>query len=220
MTKALFFILCLFSLMACKNEVSHQANEQNPEVVQANAQPVALPSSNKVKRDTIIPKTPRQSNIIIDQARPKSKINGVFPYDIDLKNIKGEVAKSSEIISDTDKPTVLLFWLTTCYPCRMELDAIKKVYKDWTSETDFNMVVISTDFQKNYQNFVDRVKEENWDWTTYHDTRREFRHVMPGGLNGLPQVFVIDSKGEIVYHKRRYYTGDEHKLYEAVKKAS
>ena len=124
---------------------------------------------------------------------------------------------SENILAENGKPTVLLFWLTTCYPCRMELSAIKKVYPQWKKEADFNFVVISTDFQKNYVNFVTRVEKEEWEWDTFHDTHREFRKVMPGALNGLPQTFVFDKNGEIAYHKRKYSTGDEHKLFDVVK---
>ena len=41
--------------------------------------------------------------------------------------------------------------------------------------------------------------------------------VMPAGLNGLPQVFVFDKDGTIVYHKRKYKPGDEDVLFEKVK---
>jgi peroxiredoxin len=46
---------------------------------------------------------------------------------------------------------------------------------------------------------------------------REFRNIMPGELNGLPQTFVIDADGKIVYHKRKWRPGDEDKIFEAVK---
>jgi peroxiredoxin len=40
---------------------------------------------------------------------------------------------------------------------------------------------------------------------------------MPGQLNGLPQTFIIDKDGNIVYHKRKYRSGDEDLLFEKVK---
>ena len=41
---------------------------------------------------------------------------------------------------------------------------------------------------------------------------------MPGELNGLPQLFVLNKKGEVIYHTRRYMPGDEDKLFEALQK--
>ena len=40
---------------------------------------------------------------------------------------------------------------------------------------------------------------------------------MPEGLDGLPQTFVLDQNGNIVYHKKKYRMGDENLLFEKVK---
>ena len=156
-------------------------------------------------------------NVIKSTARSTDKINKTFPYDIDLKDANGKVVNSSKLLKNDGKPTVLMFWLTTCYPCKIEMKAIKAKYDQWIGESDFNMVAISTDFMKNEEAFRKMAKENGWKWDVYHDFNREFRHVMPGALNGLPQTFIIDANGEIVYHKRKYSTGDEDILYAKVK---
>ena len=115
---------------------------------------------------------------------------------------------------------MLLFWLTTCVPCRYEMKAIAEKYEGWTTQADFNFYAISTDFQKNYEAFKSVVAKNEWGWETYHDTNREFRNIMPGQLNGLPQTFVLDKDGKIAYHKRKYRTGDEDKLFAEIQKLS
>ena len=95
--------------------------------------------------------------------------------------------------------------------------AIEKEFAGWKEQADFNLFAISTDFQKNFPRFEKMVQENNWPWPAYNDVNREFRKVLPGGLNGLPQTFVFDSEGNIAYHKRKYSSGDEHKLFEKVK---
>jgi len=166
------------------------------------------------------PASSGRMNYVVETARPKNEIKQTFPYDIDLKTADGTVVNSSEALRANGKPTVLLFWLTTCVPCRYEMKAIAEKYDQWQSEADFNLVAISTDFQKNYDAFVRRVKESGWKWKTYHDMNREFRLVMPGELNGLPQVFVLDKAGNIVFHKRKYRPGDEDVLFEKIKAAA
>ena len=94
---------------------------------------------------------------------------------------------------------------------------MKKKYAGWQEEADFNFYAISTDFQKNYEKFIAQNKKHQWPWEVYHDTNREFRLVMPGALNGLPQSFILDKNGEIVYHKRKYSSGDEDVLFAKVK---
>ncbi|MEM1123340.1 MAG: TlpA disulfide reductase family protein, partial [Bacteroidota bacterium] len=140
-----------------------------------------------------------------------------FPYNIDLKTAEGQVLNSSKVFKQNGKPSVVMFWLTTCYPCGLELNAIKEKFPQWQEEADFNLYAVSTDFPKNAGKFVTRVKSGGWDFEAYHDFNREFMKVMPGSLNGLPQVFVFDKKGDIVYHKRKYKPGDEDVLFAKVK---
>lgn len=207
----LFVIVLFFS--CANNETAREAK-----IVEATTpSPVAVKASTPIvdsftKRDT----TPKR-RYIQDTSRPKNQIKADFPFDIPMTLSDRTEVNSEEILAKNGKPTVLLFWLTTCYPCRMELNAIKKKYAGWQKEADFNFAVVSTDFQKNYQKFITRVEKENWVWDTYHDTHREFRKVIPGALNGLPQTFVFDKNGEIVYHKRKYSSGDEDKLFDVVK---
>ncbi len=161
---------------------------------------------------------PRQSNYYVETTRPSNQIQSTFPYDISLRNAQGDTLNSAKVFEKNGKPTVLMFWLTTCGPCRMELNAIKGKYDGWKQQADFNFYAISTDFPKNFTQFVSRVDEGNWQFPAYHDMNREFRMVMPGELNGLPQVFVLDKNGKIAYHTRKYVPGDEDVLFEEVKK--
>ncbi len=159
----------------------------------------------------------RTPNYIMDTARPAADIQSVYPYDIELKRPDGTLTTSDQVLPTNGKPTVLLFWLTTCFPCRMELEALKKEVPEWSRETDFNLVAISTDFAKNFDAFTRRVEEGQWPWMAFNDVHREFGRILPGGLNGLPQTFVLDASGEIVYHKRKYRPGDEKALYAAIR---
>lgn len=153
-----------------------------------------------------------------ESSRSENNIDKKFPYDIMLKNADGKEVISKKLLKKNGKPTIIMFWLTTCGPCRMELEAIKNKYENWTKEAKFNFWAISTDWAENSTKFVERVKSENWPFEAYHDMNREFKYVMPGGLNGLPQVFVLNKDGEIIYHKRRYIPGDEDTLFEEIKK--
>jgi cytochrome c biogenesis protein CcmG, thiol:disulfide interchange protein DsbE len=158
---------------------------------------------------------------IVKDAPPRSEasVKKTFPFDIVLKDTLGNMYASNNVLPTKKKPLVLFFWMTTCGPCRQELEAIKANYADWKKETDFKMIAISLDFPDFYQRFVERVKKEGWQFEALFDVNREFPYVMPnGGLNGLPQVFVLNEKGETTYHHRRYIPGDEKELFEAIKK--
>ena len=187
-----------------------------------NGEAAAKVVNQKVAKDTIPPTTKtavaKRPNrpYLTSKSRPKTEIDHTYPFDLSLTDGKGKKTSTDEIFKK-GKPTVVLFWLTTCYPCRIEMAAIKKKYDQWQEETDFNLVAVSTDFDKNYDNYLKYVQEAEWPWEAYHDTNREFRNLLPGGLNGLPQTFVFDKNGEIAMHKKKFRSGDEDKLYEKVK---
>lgn len=219
------FLFVLIACLSCGGATANVETAENETV--ADAKKATLAKAKTVKhtiKDSIPAKSKVQykprtnnSNYIVSTSRKRDEIEQNFPYDIALRRADGSETNSAEILKKNGKPTILLFWLTTCYPCKIEMKAIKEKFPKWRSETDFNLVAISTDFEKNYGKFQEMVKANKWGWKTYHDFNREFRYVMPGELNGLPQTFIIDKDGEIVYHKRKYSSGDEDKLYAKVK---
>lgn len=151
------------------------------------------------------------------ESRMRGKLDTSYPFNIVLKDANGNTTNTSEILKPNGKPTAVFFWLTTCTPCLYELKAVSEKYPQWAKEADFNLYAISTDFPKRYDVFCSMVKKKNWQFPAYNDTERKFRYVMPGKLNGLPQSFVFDKDGNIVYHKKRWHPGDEDKLFEKIK---
>ncbi len=220
--KNIFCLLLIALLFGCKSENNTAANQTKKAVTPAKS--AMVPNGAKVvsqpiqtKRDTIIKPRANRTRYSVNRARPATEIQSAYPYDIDLKDAASKTVKSNQILAKNDKPTVLLFWLTTCFPCSMEMKAIKEKYANWQSEADFNLYAISTDFESNFPKFISKVNENKWPWETYNDVNREFRQILPGGLNGLPQTFVLDKNGEIAYHKRKYKPGDEDILFAKVK---
>lgn len=220
--KNIYCLLLIVLLFGCKSE-DHTAANHAKKVVATPVKSAMVPKGAKIVtqpiktiRDTIKPKVGR-TRYAANRARSKAEIQNAYPYDIDLKDASSKTVKSDQILAKNDKPTVLLFWLTTCFPCSMEMKAIKEKYASWQNEADFNLYAISTDFESNFPKFITKVEENKWPWETYNDVNREFRQILPGGLNGLPQTFVIDKDGEIAYHKRKYKPGDEDILFAKVK---
>lgn len=214
MNKVLLIAMIL-SFAACGT--SQNESESASKATSATPTAKAIPE-NKVDMSEVM-KNPQRRPVRRSTARPKDQMVQEFPYDIDLKTAEGKVLKSNDVFN-SDKPTVLMFWLTTCMPCRYEMKAIKEKFPQWKEEADFNMYAISTDFERNYEAFVKMTTENAWEWETYNDVNREFRNVMPGELNGLPQTFVLDKDGKIVYHKRKWKPGDEDVMFDKVKSLS
>lgn len=142
-----------------------------------------------------------------------------FPFHISLTApVDSSQHLSSEVLA-SEKPTVLAFWLTTCMPCMVELAAYAKEYGSWQQQAEFRLLAVSIDFPERFEKMRQVAAEKQWPFPVYWDGLRSFKDILPGGLNGLPQVFVFDRKGTLVYHHRRYATGDEGALFEAIKAA-
>ncbi len=155
--------------------------------------------------------------MILSTARPVAKIDSTYPFDIALREIDSTETASKEVLPQNGRPTVLAFWLTTCYPCMLELDAYTKKYADWQAESPFNLVAISTDFPAKFQRIGQVVREKNFPFPAFWDFNREFREILPGGLNGLPQVFIFDKNGILVWQHRKFYSGAEDEMFKKVK---
>jgi len=208
-------LICLFivscnlknndSVISTKNEHSVSSTPTEKSVKKSSTSNNSYPT-----------KLPKRTSSL-NTSRMTNEVDHTFPFDIELKDANGETFKSNDIFKNNGKPTVLMFWLTTCGPCHMKLKAIKPLYPKWKEEAEFNMYAISGDFQKNYASFVKQTKQKDWDWDTYNDWNREFRIVLPGKLNGYPQTFIFDKNGKLVYQDKKYRPGDEHKLFEKIK---
>ena len=156
-----------------------------------------------------------QSETYYPKQRPITQIDTLFPFDVALRRPDSTDLVSSQIMKK-GRVTVISFWLTTCYPCMIEFQEYAKNWETWKKEADFDFVAISTDFPKNWPAFV--AKKSAWPWPIVLDFNREFGSFLPGRLNGLPQVFLYDQKGELVYHHRKFSMGDEKLLFEEIKK--
>ena len=212
----ILLIALIMSLAACGNSQQEQPTAKTAQSTATQSTKSAT-NSNVVDVQTAMQTQKKRTQSFRSRARSKDQIQQNYPYDISLKTAAGKEIPSDEVLAKNDKPTVLLFWLTTCTPCRFEMQAIKNKYTDWQAQADFNFYAISTDFERNYETFVKMVNENGWEWETYNDVNREFRNVMPGELNGLPQTFLLDKDGKIVYHKRKWRPGDEDVLFDKVK---
>ena len=153
-----------------------------------------------------------QQHYYKSKARPRVQLDTLFPYDIQLTASglgQDTLATTSTAILGENlgkRPTILIFWLTTCAPCKLELDAMSKKMASWKERADFAFVPISLDFERRRDQFHTRAAA--YPWRSYLDEKREFPMVMSGGLNGMPQMFVFDKDGTQVFHRRKYRSGD------------
>ncbi len=150
----------------------------------------------------------------------KYDVDSIFPFNIpmlDIDSTKESNSKEVLAIPKKKQPTVIAFWLTTCMPCHRELATYTANYAEWKKQADFRMFAVSIDFPHRFREIARIVNEKHFPFDVYWDRDRLFRNVMPGELNGLPQVFIFDKNGNLAYRHKGFRPGDELELFAKIK---
>jgi peroxiredoxin len=137
--------------------------------------------------------------------------------DITIADLQGKPVKIQEYAKQS-KFTIMSFWATWCAPCKRELDAISELYPDWTSAYDVRLVAITIDNARALTQVKPLIEEKGWEFDVLVDTKQELQQ----GLNfqAIPQTFVVDAEGTILYQHEGYTPGDEYELEKIIKELS
>lgn len=141
-------------------------------------------------------------------------VDNIFPS-VNLKSLDGKTVSTDSFIKD-GKVTVISFWATWCSPCKRELDAIADLYPDWQEEYDVELVAITIDNARQLTKVPGIVSSKNWDYNVLSDSKQQLQRAL--SFETIPQTFVLDKEGKIVYSHNGYNPGDEDHLEEIIAK--
>ena len=134
--------------------------------------------------------------------------------DINIKTLEGK-SISIQDYAKNGKITVISFWATWCIPCQNELDAIADLYPDWQADYDMELVAITIDTRRALAKVKPILSQKGWDFIVLSDEKGELKQQLNFQL--IPQTFVLNLKGEIVYSHSGYVAGDELELEDLLK---
>lgn len=133
---------------------------------------------------------------------------------VDIKTLEG-AAVNIQDYADNGKITVLSFWATWCTPCKKELDAIADFYGEWQEEYNMELVAITIDTRRALAKVKPMVAQKGWDYEILSDANSELMTAL--NFQTVPQTFIIDTEGNIVYSHSGYLPGDEYELEDKLK---
>jgi len=132
---------------------------------------------------------------------------------IPLKTLSGEDV-DLQSYAQNGKITVVSFWATWCAPCKRELDAITEVYPEWQEKYNMELIAVTIDGERALSRVAPMVEAKGWKFEVLSDTKEASQLAL--GFQTIPQTFVVDLDGEIVWSHNGYKEGDEGELEEVV----
>lgn len=135
-----------------------------------------------------------------------------FPA-INVKTLDGKNVDLQKVFSN-NKLTVVSFWATWCGPCKKELDAVHELYPDW-KKSGIEVLAVTIDDAQQLNKVKPMVQQKGWTYTVLSDINKESLQKL--NFQNIPQTFVVDKSGNIVYTHSGYTPGDEYELEKKLK---
>ncbi len=125
---------------------------------------------------------------------------------VHINTFDGEVVNIKEYTSN-GKIQLISLWATWCGPCKVELNALEKVYPDWKEKYDVEIVAITLDNSRMVKRAITMAEKESWPYTFFSDPDG----ILAGnlGVRGIPFSMLIDEEGTIISTSEGYYDGYE-----------
>ena len=131
-----------------------------------------------------------------------------FPS-VAIKTLDGKSVNIQDY-TNSGKITVVSFWASWCTPCKRELDAINEVYSEWSDKYGIQLLAITIDDARGLSKVPAMVKSKGWEFTVLADSKQELQRAL--NFQTIPQTFLINKNGDIVYTRNGYNPGDELEL--------
>ena len=128
---------------------------------------------------------------------------------VNLKTLDGKTINIQEF-ANNGKITVISFWATWCSPCKKELDAISELYGEWVEAYGVELVAVTIDNARQLAKVKPMVAQKGWEFTVLSDSKQELQRAL--NFQTIPQTFLLDKEGNIVYKHSGYSPGDEYEL--------
>ncbi len=140
--------------------------------------------------------------------------NSPFPA-VNVKTVDGKSVNTMDYLKNK-KITIVSFWATWCTPCKRELDVLNEIYGEWVENYDIQLLAITIDDARGLTKVPAMVQTKGWEFTVLADSKQELMQML--NFQTIPQTFLLDKEGNIVYTHSGYNPGDELKLEEEIKK--
>jgi cytochrome c biogenesis protein CcmG, thiol:disulfide interchange protein DsbE len=131
-----------------------------------------------------------------------------------IKTIEGKTVNVQDYIGKGNL-VIVSFWASWCSPCKRELDAMAEIYPEWKKAYGVELLAITIDDSRGLAKVPGIVSSKAWPFTVLADTKQELQQAL--NFETIPETFLLDGEGNIVYTHSGYNSGDEFELEEKIK---
>lgn len=136
---------------------------------------------------------------------------------VEVKTLDGKIVNIQDYTSGSPL-TILSFWASWCSNCKKELNAIAEYYPDWQADFNLQLVAVTIDDQRTLPKAKPIVSTSGWEYVILSDVKQELMKAL--NFQAIPQTFVVDQKGNIIYEHTGYSPGTEFDLEDFLKEAT
>ncbi len=137
---------------------------------------------------------------------------GTMLPDVELHTLDGDAVQLAA--ATEGKPTVVSFWASWCAPCKQELTAYSGEYEAWSEELGAEVLAVTIDEPRGLKKVPAMVESLGWTFPVLADRSMALPQAL--GFQSIPQVYVVDASGKVVYEHSGYAPGDEDKVAEVL----
>lgn len=134
---------------------------------------------------------------------------------VEVKTLNGKEVNIQDAVKE-NKLTVLSFWATWCKPCQKELSNIADIYPMWQEELGVELIAVTIDDARGLAKVKPMISRKGWNYSFLSDVNQDLQRAL--NFRTIPQTFVVNSKGEILYSHTGYVPGNEFELEDKLKK--
>ena len=128
-----------------------------------------------------------------------------------LQDLKGKTVELKSLLGKG--PIVVDFWATWCAPCLKELPELSKLQEKYD---DIQVVAISVDKSRKINQVKKEVKSHHYKFLTLLDKGGIYQKKL--NIMNIPQTFLLDRDGNIIYRHEGYKQGDIKHLEKLIQK--
>jgi cytochrome c biogenesis protein CcmG/thiol:disulfide interchange protein DsbE len=116
---------------------------------------------------------------------------GFLAPDFTLATLDGQTTTLSQL---RGRPVIINFWASWCPPCRKEMPALEKIYKDYKDQ-GLVILAVNSSNQDTRENAANFVTQNDLTFLIPLDETGEVNHVYQ--VQSLPTTFFVDANGII-----------------------